>query len=137
MNTFSSKSLKHLRTCDKRLQLVAHEALRVFDFSVIEGARSHERQKQMYDEGNAITMNSMHLRKNTCSKSRAFDLLPYPFSPQDWYNREKFAIFAGVILGIAFQLEVPLIWGGDWNRTFNPKETQFYDAMHFQLDEHF
>ena len=42
--------------------------------------------------------------------SKAVDVAPYPI---DWNDKERFYYFAGVVMGIAIQMGIPLRWGGD------------------------
>lgn len=134
MYKFSKKSLRELRSCVLPLQHVANKAISLVDFSVLEGSRTYERQKKLFVEGKTKTMLSKHIPTKRGELSRAFDLLPYPFEESDWQNREKFALFAGIIIGIAHAEGIKLVWGGDWNKTFDPTKTTFYDAIHFELE---
>ena len=60
----------------------------------------------------------------------AADVAPYPV---DWRDESRFRHFAGVVIGIAIMLEIPLTWGGDWNRDTQLKDNVFNDLAHFQL----
>jgi len=85
------------------------------DFSVLEGLRSVERQKELYKSGKSKTMNSRHLT------GHAVDLAPYPLS-WDW---EYFYPIADAMNEAAKELGVDVEWGGDWK--------SFPDGPHFQL----
>ena len=85
------------------------------DFSVIEGIRHIERQRQLVAKGKSTTMNSRHLT------GHAVDLVPYPVS-WDW---EYFYPIADAMKTAAKDLDVDLEWGGDWKT--------FKDGPHFQL----
>jgi len=85
------------------------------DFSVLEGLRSIERQKELYKSGKSKTMNSRHLT------GHAVDLAPYPLS-WDW---EYFYPIADAMNEAAKELGVDVEWGGDWK--------SFPDGPHFQL----
>lgn len=145
MYQFSNNSLKQLNTCCLQLQHIAHRAIKIVDFSVIEGLRTYQRQIELYNQGLTKSLKSFHLGSKENLKSRAFDILPYPFKypkdehdqDHDFNNRERFALMAGIFIGIAESDGIPLVWGGDWNRTFDPTKTKFYDAMHFQIDYRF
>jgi peptidoglycan L-alanyl-D-glutamate endopeptidase CwlK len=90
------------------------------DFSVIEGLRTLERQKQLVASGASQTLNSRHLT------GHAVDLLPIGLDGRgafDWplYNR------LGPAVKAAAEAEgVELDWGGDWKK--------FKDGPHFELD---
>jgi len=85
------------------------------DFSVIEGVRNIDRQRQLVAKGASKTMNSRHLT------GHAVDLAPYPLS-WDW---EYFYPIADAMKQAAEELDVDLEWGGDWE--------SFADGPHFQL----
>jgi len=135
MYKFSEKSLDRLRHCDSKLQLVAHTAITIVDFSVVETARTPERQLELYEGGLSKLKSGLHVVDDKNPFARAFDILPYPFKQQDWGNKLKLCYFAGTIMGVARSLNIHLIWGGDWDETLDPSQTEFFDAMHFQLKE--
>ena len=85
------------------------------DFSVTEGIRHIERQRQLVSTGKSTTLNSRHLT------GHAVDLVPYPVS-WDW---EHFYPIADAMKQAAEELDVDLEWGGDWK--------SFPDGPHFQL----
>jgi len=85
------------------------------DFSVTEGIRHIERQRQLVATGKSTTLNSRHLT------GHAVDLVPYPVS-WDW---EYFYPIADAMKQAAEELDVDLEWGGDWK--------SFPDGPHFQL----
>jgi len=86
------------------------------DFSVTEGIRHIERQRQLVATGKSTTLNSRHLT------GHAVDLVPYPVS-WDW---EHFYPIADAMKQAAEELDVDLEWGGDWK--------SFPDGPHFQLN---
>jgi peptidoglycan L-alanyl-D-glutamate endopeptidase CwlK len=85
------------------------------DFSVIEGVRNIERQRQLVAKGASKTMNSRHLT------GHAVDLAPWPIS-WEW---EGFYPIADAMKQAAEELDIDLEWGGDWK--------SFPDGPHFQL----
>ena len=87
------------------------------DFSVIEGIRHIERQRQLVKAGKSTTLNSRHIT------GHAVDMVPYPV---DWEDLERFELMAEAMKLAAEELEIPIVWGGDWK--------SFYDAPHFELD---
>lgn len=87
------------------------------DFTVLEGLRSRDRQKELVAKGASKTMNSRHLT------GHAVDLAPWPI---DWDDLDRFRQVADAMKQASEELDVPVIWGGDW-RTF-------YDGPHFELD---
>jgi len=88
------------------------------DFTVLEGLRSPERQKTLYEAGASQTMNSRHLT------GHAVDLGAWVDQKVDWswplYDR-----IAGAMFDAADELDIPVEWGGDWE--------SFKDGPHWQL----
>jgi len=87
------------------------------DFSVIEGIRSLDRQKQLLKDGKSTTLNSRHIT------GHAVDMVPYPV---DWEDLKRFEKMAKAMKKAAKELDISIVWGGDWKN--------FYDAPHFELD---
>ena len=85
------------------------------DFTVIEGIRNINRQRELYKAGKSTTMNSRHIT------GHAVDLAPWPIS-WDW---EDFYPIAEAMKAAAEELEIDIVWGGDWK--------SFPDGPHFEL----
>jgi peptidoglycan L-alanyl-D-glutamate endopeptidase CwlK len=100
---------------------VLEEAIKYYDFSVLEGLRSDERQKVLYDTGKSQTLNSKHLRQSD-GYSHAVDIAPYPI---DWEDTDRFTHLAYLIKGIAASKGISIGWGGDWR--------SLVDCPHFEL----
>ena len=118
MPKFSRRSLDRLATCDQRLQDVMNEAIKDYDFMVLEGHRSPERQKELFEAGFSKTLKSKHV----AVPSLAVDIAPYPL---DWKDIERFKVMAQVVKNAAKRLYIKIEWGGDWK--------SFKDCPHFQL----
>ena len=116
--SLSQRSMQHLSGVHPDLVAVVKRAIQITeqDFSVIEGVRHINRQRELVAKGASQTMNSRHLT------GHAVDLAPYPVS-WDW---EYFYPIADAMKQAAEELEVPLVWGGDWK--------SFPDGPHFELD---
>lgn len=121
MRKWSERSLRNLRGIHPDLRRVMDRALQEapFDFIVIEGLRTKERQRELYEQGASRTMRSRHLT------GHAVDLLPIgPNGPRfDWplYNK-----LAPAVKKAAKAEGVKIVWGGDWK--------SFKDGPHFELD---
>jgi len=85
------------------------------DFTVLEGIRNINRQRELVKAGKSTTMNSRHLT------GHAVDLAPWPIS-WEW---EGFYPIADAMKEAAEELDIDLEWGGDWKN--------FPDGPHFQL----
>jgi len=130
MAHFGKRSREKLDTCDDRLKMLFDRVVEKFDCSVLEGHRDQARQDMLFDmeQSKVKFPNSRH----NGFPSRAVDVAPYPI---DWENRERFVLFAGYVLGIAREMDLPIRWGGDWDQDWDTKETRFFDAPHFEIDE--
>jgi len=124
---FSQSSLNKLAQCDDDLQRVAHMALKYskYDFGISEGIRTIERQKEMIDHGKSQTMNSRHL-PNDYGVSEAIDIKIYRNGQITW-DPKYFRKVAGAFFKAAFELGIPIEWGGHWESLF--------DGPHFQLSK--
>jgi peptidoglycan L-alanyl-D-glutamate endopeptidase CwlK len=72
----------------------------VMDFSVAEGIRTEDRQKELVASGKSKTMNSKHLRQST-GYGHAVDLYPYPIDMEkvnkgDVREISRFSLLAGL-----------------------------------------
>jgi len=116
------RSIKNLMGIHKDLCSVVERAIEItqVDFTVIEGLRTAERQKILYDSGASITMNSRHLT------GHAVDLAARIGGEIRWdwplYHR-----IAAAMKTAAKELKIDLEWGGDWR--------YFKDGPHFQLSK--
>ena len=124
MPRFGRKSRRVLEGLNEDLQELLNEVIKYVDVSLIEGKRSLGRQKQLKKDGSTKTLNSKHL------KGEAIDLAPYPI---DWDDRERFIYISGIVKGIAYQMGIPIIWGGDWNENQDLSDNNFDDLVHFEL----
>lgn len=128
MYNFGRTSRRHLMTLHPDLRAVLYEAIKLTDFSVIEGYRNEERQNQLFEQGKSKLRwpNSKH----NSNPSRAVDIAPYPI---DWDDLEQFALLAGIVIGIGHKMGIPLRWGGDWNRNGSMSDNRFNDLPHIEL----
>lgn len=117
MYTLGNKSRSKLQGVHPDLVAVVERAIQFTeqDFTVLEGLRSIDRQKELVATGKSKTMNSRHLT------GHAVDLAPWPIS-WDW---EKFYPIADAMKDAAQELGIEIEWGGDWK--------SFPDGPHFQL----
>jgi len=106
MFNLGNRSLSKLEGVHPDLVAVVRRAIQVTDqdFSVIEGLRTVDRQRELVAKGKSTTMNSRHLT------GHAVDLVPYPVS-WDW---DYFYPIADAMIVACKELGVPLRWGGNW-----------------------
>ena len=115
-----ARSLARLEGVHPDLVRVVRKAAAMsdMDFTVLEGLRTVERQKQLMANGATKTMNSRHLT------GHAVDLAPVIDGKVSWdwplYHR-----LAKTVKAAAAAEKVHIQWGGDW-RTFK-------DGPHWEL----
>jgi peptidoglycan L-alanyl-D-glutamate endopeptidase CwlK len=93
------------------------------DFTVLEGARTKERQVELLAAGATTTLNSRHIA-GPDGFARAVDLGALVGGKVRWDWPLYFKIADAMKLA-AKELGIPLEWGGDWKK--------FKDGPHFQL----
>jgi len=115
------------------------------DFTVVEGLRSLEKQKENVANGKSQTMNSRHLT------GHAVDLAPWDNGGIDWNTMNKFIAIAEAVRLAAIQEKVEVLWGASWSLALNyhpsakaafdaylaecktKSKKPFIDSPHFQL----
>ena len=114
-----TRSLQSLSGVHPDMVAVVKKAIEItgVDFTVIEGIRNINRQRELFKAGKSTTMNSRHIT------GHAVDMVPWPV---DWEDLERFEVMSEAMKAAAEELEIPIVWGGDWK--------SFYDAPHFELD---
>lgn len=127
-------SLARLQGVDETLVNVVKRAIEIseVDFTVMEGVRTLERQRELYAQGRTApgkivtwTMKSRHI------EGKAVDLVPYPL---DWNDLEKFNKIKDAMFQAAKELDVNLRWGADWDGDGNYREKGEYDSPHFEIN---
>ena len=127
-------SLARLQGVDETLVNVVKRAIEIseVDFTVMEGVRTMERQRELYAQGRTApgkivtwTMKSRHI------EGKAVDLVPYPL---DWNDLEKFNKIKDAMFQAARELDVNLRWGADWDGDGNYREKGEYDSPHFEIN---
>ena len=116
----SSRSYSNLEGVDPKLIVVIGTAIQnsPYDFMVIEGLRTKERQQKLFDQGRSKTLNSRHLT------GHAVDLAIWKDGKVNW-KPELYVELSDHIKNVAHEHRVDIEWGGDW--------TGFFDGVHFQL----
>lgn len=88
------------------------------DFTVLEGLRYRERQKELFAAGASSTMNSRHLT------GHAVDLGAWVNGGVRW-DWPLYHKIAKAMKSAAAELGITITWGGDWR--------SFPDGPHFEL----
>ena len=124
MPKFGKRSKDNLVTCHENLQLIAADAIKLIDFTIIEGHRSKEAQNVAVARGTSRT--PWPRSKHNKVPSLAFDFIPYPFDGWTTKSHPKFKAVGKVLKQCAEARGIKASYGGDW--------TSFRDYPHFQLD---
>jgi len=128
MPVFGTASRKKLDTCHQELQSVCDLVIETYDFTVLEGMRSNERQEELFRQGKSKLRAGQS--KHNQTPSLAVDVAPYPI---DWENRARFYLLAGMMFQAATDLNIKLRWGGDWDGDWVHTDQTFHDLPHFEL----
>jgi len=129
MYSFGKRSKDNLDTLAEPLALVCKEVIRHIDFSVIEGHRSLERQKELFDDGKS-QIDGISLKGNhNYLPSLAVDVIPYkkghnPFDGSD-ESELMFYKLNREFRNASKKLGIEIVWGGDWR--------SFSDMPHYEL----
>ncbi len=119
------RSTKNLKGVHPKLVDVVKRALELspVDFTVIEGVRNPERQKELFAQGFTKTLNSKHFINPRTGFGHAVDIVPLPVN---WNNPKPFGLVADAMKKAAAELGVKITWGGDFKT--------FKDLPHYQLE---
>lgn len=131
MAVFGKRSKTERETLHPKLQMIVDEAIKHVDFSVLEGVRSLNRQKELVRQGKSKTLKSKHLPDKN-GKSRATDIIAYPI---EWESWKRNYMFIGFIRGIAASLGIEIKVGSDWDGDYSTKDQSFHDIPHIELDD--
>lgn len=117
----SQRSLDNLASVHPDLVRVVKRAIEItpVDFTVIEGIRSLERQRELVASGASRTMNSRHLT------GHAVDIVPLDERGNISWDWPLYHKLAPAIKQAARECGVPIEWGGDWKT--------LKDGPHWQL----
>ena len=118
--SFGTRSKERLSGVHPDLVKVMEEAIKEspLDFSITEGLRTKERQKELFSAGKSQTMNSRHLT------GKAVDIAVIKEGTVTWDFKE-YQLVADHIKKVAKELGIDIVWGGDWQ--------SFKDGPHFEL----
>ena len=117
----SQRSLSKLAGVHPKLVEVVKLAITKspLDFSISEGLRTVERQKELVAQKKSQTMKSRHLI------GEAVDICVLLDGKANW-DFDNYRIVADVFKDCAAELGVKITWGGEW--------TTLKDGPHFQIE---
>jgi peptidoglycan L-alanyl-D-glutamate endopeptidase CwlK len=134
MPYFSQRSLDNLAGCHPELQRLAHELIKVIDFTVLCGHRGEQEQNEAFNAVPQRSKTPWPKSKHNPEPSLAFDLSPVPVRWDDTKeNWMRWCFFAGMVVATAASLKIKVRSGLDWNQNFDPGDEKFKDAPHFEI----
>lgn len=118
------RSRSRMKGVHPDLVRVVERAIQIteIDFMVLEGLRTKERQRELYDSGASRTLNSRHLTGHAIDLGALFE------NKISWHW-PLYRKIAKAMKQAAKELGVKIVWGGDWK--------SWKDGPHFELDRRF
>lgn len=129
MPTFSASSLRNLESARPELQDLCNEAIKQFDFKVLDSVRGRAAQEKAFREGHS----KVHFGESAHNymPAIALDLFPAPYS---WDDKQAFITFQlEIIKPLAKKLGIPIRQGIDWNMNGDITDERFVDMPHVEL----
>ncbi|GHU27457.1 hypothetical protein FACS1894152_4110 [Bacilli bacterium] len=125
---FGEKSEQLLNTVADELSGLAHNVIKIspIDFAIVEGFRTEEKQKELYDAGKTKTLNSKHC------VGRAIDVVPCLNYRPNFEMINSCCFIVGLFYALAKQnnlkIRVGAIWDGE-----SIENNNFVDLWHIEL----
>lgn len=155
MAKFGTKSNKIKKGLSLDLQLICNEAIKIIDFSLLEGHRTPERQFDLFKigrelkDGKWIVVGKVVTKidgkrkkgKHNLYPSKAVDVIMYHKDKPHyhWNNEYEFGVLAGVFMTVADRLKKEgkiccnLRFGSDWDGdSFFLSDQKFNDMPHIE-----
>ena len=152
MPKFSKTSTDRLASCATALRNLFEAVIARYDCTIIEGHRDPARQLELYNAKRSKVKRGKHNQ----TPSQAVDAapwlpgrkIPWPETPSfvarlsaaekaelNAYVKDtgQFYHFAGYVEGTADALDIPIRWGGDWDRDHCLGDQNFDDLVHFEM----
>ncbi len=134
--SFGTKSRERLVGVHPDIVKVAHQAITstTVDSCILEGVRTMERQRLLFQAGASQTLNSRHLLALPRDDHLHFNLGPvgHALDIGAWVDHmvrwdwPLYYMLANAMKMAAMEVGIPIEWGGDWT-------TSFKDGPHYQL----
>jgi len=157
MYNFGKSSLSKLETTHPDIQLILQTLIKVYDFSILEGARSDTRQMQLYNEGKShldgVTKKSKHQPVDVYDEDNMFigklsyavDIMPWKKDTNAFsgsrFDDARFYFMMGLVRAISIDLlnkgliNHKVRFGLDWDSDDVFSDSNFHDLPHFELIE--
>ncbi|MDR3078866.1 MAG: hypothetical protein LBU15_02405 [Rickettsiales bacterium] len=126
--SFSARSEHLLGSVIPELGLLARQAIAAspIDFAIVEGLRTPQRQKMLYQSGKSRTLNSKHC------EGRAIDIVPWLGGSCDYGAEADCCFLVGLFYGLAKTLALNLRVGALWDGN-SIKGNKFIDLWHIEI----
>jgi len=146
MYKFGKRSKQRLDTCHPDMIKIMEEVIKIYDFSVLEGLRTAEKQMEYFETGRSKLDGVNKLSKHQDhgdGLSYAIDIMPYKKGSNAFSGKQKdiarFYYLGGLVKMAAFRLleegkiTHTIRWGADWNSNDLFDDQNFDDLPHFEL----
>jgi peptidoglycan L-alanyl-D-glutamate endopeptidase CwlK len=133
MPEFDEKSRMELGTCHPKLQRIFMSAIKITNFSILEGHRPDSEQEKLFNEGKSKIKSG---GKHNTYPSEAGDVAPKPYPKMDNpKDVEQIFLLVGIIKGIAHMMGIQIRLGADFNGNGDIRDDKWIDAFHVELDK--
>ncbi len=131
MASFGAQSRENLDQCHWELQKLMERVVEIRDISIVCGIRGKEDQNRMFDEGKSKLRwpDGKHNVQDPTDLADAVDIVPWP---EQYSDPMTMIHVAGIVMGVAAEMNIPIRWGGDWNRNADLHDQEFKDLWHFE-----
>ena len=131
MPSFGSRSRARLDECHPALVKLFQDVVETRDCVIVCGYRGQEEQERAFDQG----LTTLHYpnSKHNVRPARAVDVAPYIGGEIPWKDVKAFIFFAGYVFRVAYELAIPIRWGGDWDQDLRLDDQRLNDYPHFEL----
>ena len=133
---FGTSSERKLATVDPELVEVPRLVMswQVYDFAIVWGWRSDQQQLDAFLSGNSKKKDgSLHqVTKDGKPFAQAIDFAPWVDGGIPWKDTHAFAVLGGMMIAAGEQLEIPIVYGGDWDMDGTTTDQKLMDWGHFQ-----
>ena len=153
MPSFGQGSQRNLNTCTSEIQVICKRAIKRIDFSIVTGHRTKEKQDALYPKYTKLLWPK---GKHNSFPSTAVDIAPYipPYgtifggkkqiikmkqlrnvssAEASNFIVKSYARLMGYIESIAYDLEIDIRIGLDWDGDFDLLDQKFHDLGHWEL----
>lgn len=129
MPKFSSRSLANLAQLHPELQRLLNEAIKQFDFVILDAQRGEAEQMMAYRTGNSKAKFGQSAHNYV--PAVACDIVPYPIN---WKAIKPFiTLQMNIIKPLAAKMKIPIRQGIDFNMNGVITDKEFRDYPHVEL----